>query len=126
MNSSRSTYFLAPEEFARIKSQYSKFNEPWQSSEVEELKTMNADSVPIQAIADQLQRTPNSIKMKLKSLGLYVPRAAPAPWTEEDEDRLVAMYNSGVPFEDMAEKTGRSVSAVVSRLVRLRINLFNQ
>ena len=113
------------EDFNRIKSQYSKFNEPWQSSEIEELKNMKADDVPIQAIAQQLQRTPGSIRMKLKSLGLYTPRPAAVPWTEEDENRLVAMYSDGIPFEEMAETIGRSVTAIISRLVRLRMNLFN-
>ena len=117
--------FLSMEDFNRIKSQYAKFNEPWQSSEIEELKSMSADGVPIQTIANQLQRTPSSVKMKLISLGLYTPKPAPAPWTEEEENNLVAMYNDGVPFEEMAEKSNRTVNAVVSRLVRLRVNLFN-
>ncbi|MBO4566572.1 MAG: hypothetical protein J5695_05040 [Bacteroidales bacterium] len=125
MSSNNPPRFLSMEDFNRIKSQYSKFNEPWQSSEIEELKNMKADDVPIQAIAQQLQRTPGSIRMKLKSLGLYTPRPAAVPWTEEDENRLVAMYSDGIPFEEMAETIGRSVTAIISRLVRLRMNLFN-
>lgn len=57
MKPNRSTSFLSQEEFDRIKGQYAKFNEPWETTEVEEL--------------------------------------------------------------------GRSINAVVSRLVRLRIHLFN-
>ncbi|MBO4476609.1 MAG: hypothetical protein J5737_07815 [Bacteroidales bacterium] len=114
------------EEYNRIKSQYSKFNEPWQSSEVDELKTMAADNVPVGDIAMQLQRTPNSVKMKLKSLGLYTAKPASKPWSNDDEAKLVQLYNNDVPFEDMAQEFGRSVGAIISRLVQLRVKLFNQ
>lgn len=125
MAANRTTCFLPEEEYNRIRSQYAKFNEPWQSSELEELKTMATDGVPLGNIAIQLQRTPNSVKMKLRSLGLYTPRPAAKPWSSDDEVRLVKMYNDDVPFEEIAGEFGRSVKAVVSRLVQLRVKLFN-
>lgn len=126
MSFNRTTCFLPMEEYNRIKSQYAKFNEPWQTSEVEELKTMATDGVPMGNIAIQLQRTPNSVKMKLRSLGLYTPKPSSRPWTPDDEAKLIRMYNDDIPFEDIAQEFGRSVSAVVSRLVLLRVKLFNQ
>lgn len=126
MANNRTTCFLPLEEYNRIKSQYAKFNEPWQSSEVDELKTMTADGVPLGNIALQLQRTPNSVKMKLRSLGLYTPNPASKPWSQDDEARLVQMYNDDIPFEEIADEFGRSVRAVVSRLVQLRVKLFNR
>lgn len=125
MAANRTTCFLPEEEFNRIKSQYAKFNEPWQSSEVEELKTMATDGVPLGNIAIQLQRTPNSVKMKLRSLGLYTPKPSSKPWSSDDESRLIQLYNDEVPFEEIADEFGRSVRAVVSRLVHLRVKLFN-
>ena len=92
MKPNRTTCFLSQEAFDRIKSNYSKFNEPWQDSEIEELKTMAADQVPFEQIANQLQRTPNSVKMKLKSLGLYTPKPMPGTWRSDDEARLIEMY----------------------------------
>lgn len=121
----RTTCFLPQEEYDRIKSQYAKFNEPWQSSEVDELKTMATDCIPLGNIAIQLQRTPNSVKMKLRSLGLYTPRPASRPWSADDEAKLIRMYNDDVPFEEIAGEFGRSVKAVISRLVQLRVKLFN-
>lgn len=121
----RTTCFLPQEEYDRIKSQYAKFNESWQSSEVEELKSMAEDGVPLGNIAIQLQRTPNSIKMKLRSLGLYTPKPSARPWTSADEEKLISMYNDDVPFEEMAQEFNRSVTAIISRLVRLRVKLFN-
>lgn len=121
----RTTCFLPQEEYDRIKSQYAKFNEPWQSSEVDELKTMATDCIPLGDIAIQLQRTPNSVKMKLRSLGLYTPRPASRPWSADDEAKLIRMYNDDVPFEEIAGEFGRSVKAVISRLVQLRVKLFN-
>lgn len=126
MANNRTTCFLPLEEYNRIKSQYAKFNEPWQSSEVDELKTMTADGIPLGNIALQLQRTPNSVKMKLRSLGLYTPKPASKPWSTDDEAKLVQLYNDDVPFDQIAEVCGRSVRAIISRLVYLRVKLFNQ
>ena len=96
MAANRTTCFLPIEEYNRIKSQYSKFNEPWQSSEVEELRMMTTDGIPLGDIALQLQRTPNSVKMKLRSLGLYTPKPASKPWSTDDEAKLVQLYNDDV------------------------------
>lgn len=125
MKPNRTTCFLSQEEFNRIKSQYTKFNEAWQDSEIEELKSMAADQLSLEDISAQLQRTPNSVKMKMKALGLYTPKPSPAAWSSEDESKLVKLYNEGVPFEEIAAELSRSVSAVVTRLVHLRVNLFN-
>lgn len=126
MAANRTTCFLPIEEYNRIKSQYAKFNEPWQSSEVEELRMMTTDGIPLGNIALQLQRTPNSVKMKLRSLGLYTPKPASKPWSTDDETKLVQLYNDDVPFDQIAEVCGRSVRAIISRLVYLRVKLFNQ
>ena len=126
MANNRTTCFLPLEEYNRIKSQYAKFNEPWQSSEVEELRMMTTDGIPLENIALQLQRTPNSVKMKLRSLGLYTPKPASKPWSTDDEAKLVQLYNDDVPFDQIAEVFGRSVRAIISRLVYLRVKLFNQ
>ena len=126
MANNRTTCFLPIEEYNRIKSQYAKFNEPWQSSEVEELRMMTTDGIPLENIALQLQRTPNSVKMKLRSLGLYTPKPTSKPWSTDDEAKLVQLYNDDVPFDQIAEVFGRSVRAIISRLVYLRVKLFNQ
>ena len=126
MAANRTTCFLPIEEYNRIKSQYAKFNEPWQSSEVEELRMMTTDGIPLGNIALQLQRTPNSVKMKLRSLGLYTPKPVSKPWSTDDEAKLVQLYNDDVPFDQIAEVCGRSVRAIISRLVYLRVKLFNQ
>ena len=76
-------------------------------------------------MANQLQRTPNSILIKLKALGLYVPTPMPPRWTEEDDKKVVDMYTDGCPFEDISEALGRSVNAVIQRLIHLRVKIFN-
>ena len=76
-------------------------------------------------MSESLGRTPRSVKMKLMELGLYEKKASARSWTENEERKLVDLYNDGVDFENIALELGRSVNAVVSRLVRLRINLFN-
>ncbi|MCR5326107.1 MAG: SANT/Myb domain-containing protein [Bacteroidales bacterium] len=125
MSLNRKTCFLPQDQFDKIKSQYAKFNDPWQVDEIEELKSMSADGVPLNEISTQLQRTASSIRMKLKSLGLYTPRDVPRPWTPEDESELIKMYSDGAPFQEIASHFDRTEKAVISRLVKLRMDLFN-
>ena len=77
-------------------------------------------------MSEVLGRTPRSVKMKLMELGLYEKKASARSWSENEEQKLIALYNSGADFENIALELGRSVNAVVSRLVRLRINLFKE
>ena len=74
-------------------------------------------------MAGQLGRTPNAVKYKLQSLGLYVPKPASRPWRPEDESALVAMYRSGASFADIAASFGRTENAVIDRLIRLRAGI---
>lgn len=119
----RNTAFLPQETFDEIRNMYSRFNEPWLKEEVEELTSMASESVPLDQMAVQLQRTPNSVRLKLKSLGLY--KYTPMPrWSEEDDALVIQMYNQGASFQEMAEHFKRSERAIVARLVHLRIQLF--
>ena len=114
------SFFLSPEQFADLKSRYAKFNEPWTADEAEELRQMAADGVTRAEMAAQLGRSPNAIKLKLQSLGLYVPKPAAKPWTPEDEHALVKLYRDGVSFAELASVFSRTEGAILSRLIRLR------
>ena len=114
------SFFLSPEQYSDLKGRYAKFNEPWTTDETEELKQMAVDGISRAEMSAQLGRSPNAIKMKLQSLGLYVPKPAARPWTPADEDALVKMYREGVSFAELAAAFGRTESAILSRLIRLR------
>ncbi|MBQ9193962.1 MAG: hypothetical protein IJ156_09615 [Bacteroidales bacterium] len=114
------TFFLTPEQYGQMKQRYGRFNEPWTEDEVAELRQMAGDGVPRSEMASQLGRSPNAVRMKLQSLGLYMPQPAARPWTEDDERRLVDLYRSGTSFADLATAFGRSERAILTRLVRLR------
>ena len=117
------SFFLSPEQYADLKGRYAKFNEPWTPDETEELRQMAADGLSREAMSTQLGRSPNAIKMKLQSLGLYTPKPATRPWTPQDEDALVEMYLSGASFSLLATTFGRTENAIIARLVRLRAGL---
>ena len=117
------SFFLTPEQYANLKGRYAKFNEPWTSDEAEELRQMAQDGVSREEMSIQLGRTPNAVKMKLQSLGLYVPKPAARPWTAEDEDALVRMYREGVPFAELAAAFGRTEGAILRRLILLRASI---
>ena len=118
------TLFLEPEEYARLKEKYPKFNEPWAEDEDEELRKMAEDGIPMLQMAEQLQRTLNSVRIRLQKLGLRTPRPAAKPWSPAEEEMLVQMYTAGAPFEEISATTGRTVTAVISRLVKLHLARF--
>ena len=117
------TFFLSPERYDDLKGRYAKFNEPWASDEVDELRRMAADGVSRAEMSEQLGRTPNAIKMKLQSLGLYFPKPAARPWTDLDDDALVKLYREGASFTTLAATFSRSENAIISRLIRLRAGI---
>ena len=117
------SFFLSPEQYSDLKGRYAKFNEPWTADETEELKQMAADGISRAEMSAQLGRSPNAIKMKLQTLGLYVPKPVARPWTPADEDALVKMYREGVSFAELAASFGRTEGAILSRLIRLRAGI---
>lgn len=117
------SFFLTPEQYSDLKGRYAKFNEPWTEDETEELKQMAVDGLPQKAMAEQLGRTPNAVKMKLQSLGLYVPKPAARPWTEEDQEALVKQYREGASIATLATTFNRSENAILRRLILLRAGL---
>jgi len=117
------SFFLSPEQYGDLKGRYAKFNEPWTPDEVDELRRMAADGVSRAEMSEQLGRTPNAIKMKLQSLGLYVPKPAAKPWTDLDDDALVKLYREGASFTTLAATFSRSENAILSRLIRLRAGI---
>ena len=120
----RNTMFMNPEDYARMKEKYPKFNEPWTADELEELEAMARDKVALDAMAESLQRTNNAIRMKLKGLGLWEERPRALPWTEEDDKLLIERYEAGDALDVLATGLDRSERAIVSRLVKLRLSLF--
>ena len=115
--------FLSPDQYSDLKGRYAKFNEPWTADEVEELRRMAADGVPRAEMSEQLGRTPNAIRMKLQSLGLYTPKPAAKPWTPLDDDALVKLYREGASFTTLAATFNRSENAIITRLIRLRAGI---
>ena len=117
------SFFISPEQYGDLKGRYAKFNEPWTAEDTEELKQMAADGVSRADMSAQLGRTPNAIKMKLQSLGLYVPKPAARPWSADDDASLVRQYLAGASFATLATTFGRTENAIISRLIRLRAGL---
>ena len=117
------SFFLTPEQYGELKGRYAKFNEPWTADEAEELKQMAADGITHAEMSAQLGRTPNAIKMKLQSLGLYVPKPAAKPWTTLDEETLVKQYREGASIATLAAAFNRTENAILRRLILLRAGL---
>ena len=117
------SFFLTPEQYGDLKGRYAKFNEPWTEEEAEELRQMAADGVTRADMSQQLGRSPNAIKMKLQSLGLYVPKPAARPWSADDDASLVRQYLAGASFATLATTFNRTERAIIARLILLRAGL---
>ena len=117
------SFFLTPEQYSDLKGRYAKFNDPWTAEETEELKQMAADGISRADMSAQLGRSPNAIKMKLQSLGLYVPKPAARPWSADDDASLVRQYLSGATFATLATTFNRTENAILKRLILLRAGL---
>ena len=117
------SFFISPEQYGDLKGRYAKFNEPWTAEDTEELKQMAADGVSRADMSQQLGRTPNAIKMKLQSLGLYVPKPAARPWSADDDASLVRQYLAGASFSILATAFNRTENAILRRLILLRAGL---
>ena len=117
------SFFLTPEQYSDLKGRYAKFNDPWTAEETEELKQMAADGISRADMSAQLGRSPNAIKMKLQSLGLYVPKPAARPWSADDDASLVRQYLAGATFATLATTFNRTENAILKRLILLRAGL---
>lgn len=115
---------MTPEDYARFREKYPKFNEPWTPDEESVLTELARSGQSQEEMAARLLRSPRAVRYKLQSMGLYTPKPAPQPWLPEDDEALIRMYSDGKAFDEMAAHFGRSPQAVVSRLVRLRVRLF--
>jgi hypothetical protein len=45
-----------------------------------------------------------------------LPKNVGRPWSEEEHEQLMAAHRSGISLEDLAERHGRTVRAIQSRL----------
>jgi len=122
----RTTYFLPPERFDEIKKKYPMFNEPWTEEEVNKLSDLANEHLTQKEMSARMGRSPKSIKLKLIELGLYTKAQASRPWSEEEELRLIELYNMGADFQNISLELGRSEQAIVKRLVFLRVKLFDR
>lgn len=118
----RQTYFLPEEKFQEIKQKYPKFNEPWTEDEVANLIDISLRHKKTREIAQELGRSPKSVRLKMMELGLYKKRTR--EWTKKDDEQLLSYYQEGRSFIDMCNKFDTTIESVVRRLVFLRLDIF--
>lgn len=122
----RSTYFLPKERFDEIRQKYPKFNEPWSNEEVNTLVEMCAHNTSKKEMSIVLGRSPKSVKLKLLEMGLLKKSKAGKQWTKKEDQLLMQGYSEGMSFLDMAETFQISVEEIITRLVNLRMNIFEE
>ncbi|SHL80205.1 hypothetical protein SAMN05444389_101423 [Paracoccus solventivorans] len=96
---------------------------PWTPAEDETLLSMFASGAKLGDIAEALGRTEIGVNTRRQRLLPTDPRAnipqRARPWTEAEDETLLAMYQSGARLGEIAEAVGRTVRAVDVRRHRL-------
>lgn len=92
----------------------------WTSREVELLKKMRQDEIPIRIIAEKLGRPINSVNSKLYYLSIfdssYMPVRRCRHWNVEEIKIAQARFDSGVPAKVIARELGVSANALYQQL----------
>lgn len=66
-------------------------------------------------------RALNTVLKQLEAKQKKGPKNAGAKWTEEEEQLLVKMYNSGATKKEMCDRFKRTENGLAARLVRLGV-----
>ena len=118
-----SRFLLTAEEIARIQQKYPRFLSKWTEAEEKDAREQYFDDVPIDEIALDLGRTPKSVKLKLKELGILLPQNPGRKWTKEEDTFLENLLGDDITLTEICETMGRSRSSVMTRLLKMRDSL---
>ena len=92
----------------------------WSIEELEELKELVASGKPTNEIAKQLDRTENSIQLKMRKLNITSPNLSKRKWTKEDTQLLIDWWGDH-SMENIAKKLNRSVSSIKNKAFLLKL-----
>lgn len=84
----------------------------WLPSEIDQLRELFAQDLPMQEIADRIGRPLHGLRDKVCQLGLR--RNSSRPWSELEDAELIKRYE-GEPAAAIAQALGRTPSAVYAR-----------
>jgi hypothetical protein len=92
----------------------------WTSREVERLKEMRRDEIPVRIIAEKLDRPISVVNSKLYYLsifdGSYTPVRRCKTWTVQEIEAAQARFDSGVPAKVIVRELGVSANALYQQL----------
>lgn len=80
----------------------------WSAQESARMVELYHDHWTLVDIAAELGRTLSSVRTRVETLHLRRERCN--RWTDDDVQQLIALRGAGLPFEEVAELLGRSVS----------------
>lgn len=93
----------------------------WSDSQDAALLKMAAEGLDLVAMADRLGVSVSAARHRLQRLRRETPSGARGRrWTPDEDDRLLSLVADGQSNRQVAEALGRTVTAVHSRLKKLR------
>lgn len=116
-------FLLTAEQIARVQQKYPRFLSKWTEDEETQVKDKFSADVSVEEIADSMGRTPKSVKLKLKELGILLPQNPGRKWTKEEDTFLENLLGDDITLTEICETMGRSRSSVMTRLLKMRDSL---
>lgn len=90
---------------------------PWTESElfclIKYYGTMSCEDLHNQYL---LSRSIPAIHAKAEKIGVS---GNLEHWTDDDDDKLISLYSSGKPIDDIAKEMSRTVGSIISRITRI-------
>lgn len=88
----------------------------WTTGEVEELRRMSRDGLPLREIAARLERTLKAVGIQAVRMGIRSPRQS--NWSTAELRRARMLYDTGFSPTEIGKEIGRSVRSVSAQLSR--------
>lgn len=109
-------------EFIRqAKAQFQDFNAPWKRETADELRERFRAGERIDDIAQDLQRSPGGVRMKLIGMGEifgFLGRDG-QEWSDSEDERLCRFFSQGYDTGEIARMLGRRKEDVRKRYLNL-------
>lgn len=103
---------------------------PWTDDEVEEIARMFDAGATERQIAIAMGRSENSVAGKIRRLRnhgmIKRPKYVCKKWSDQEEQKMLEMYQSNVATKDIAETLGRTETAIIAKLKVIRERLYSQ
>lgn len=101
-------------------------NKNWSKEEDRLLRNFRKQGLTTSEIGKRLGRSSKAITNRVQKIGLTKENSLSPVWTDEEDQELMRLMQSGLTYLQASEKLGRTYHSVVSRWNKIRKDLENK